>query len=47
MTSKIALWLGGIIVALFVLDFAVYGGANSVFLGRRWLELLEYIAFWR
>lgn len=47
MTTKIALWLGGIILALVALDFFAFGGEYLLFLARRWLELLEYVAFWR
>ncbi|WP_420863207.1 hypothetical protein [Algirhabdus cladophorae] len=47
MTTKISLWLGGLILAGIVLDLALLEGDNLVFLGQRGLELMEYIAFWR
>jgi len=47
MTNRIALGLGIVIVGLFVVDALAFGGTLPVFLGRKGLELLEWIAFWR
>lgn len=47
MTNRIAVWLGLILVAVFALDWAIYHGAFTIFLGRNLLALSEYIAFWR
>jgi hypothetical protein len=47
MTNKIAIVLAVIIVGLLVLDWQDYGWANSLFLARKFAELLEWVAFWR
>jgi hypothetical protein len=47
MTTRIAIWLGAIILLILIGDWFAFDGANTLFLARRWLELLEYIAFWR
>ena len=46
MTNRIALGLGAAILAFLALDFAL-GFGWSVFLGRKFLELIRLIAFWR
>ncbi len=46
MTNRIALWLGIVIVALVALNFAL-GLEVHVFLARKFIGLLEWIAFWR
>ncbi len=46
MTNRIALGLGLFLVALFALNFA-FGLEWHVFLGRKFLELIRVIAFWR
>ena len=47
MTTRIAIWLALALVAVFVVDAYVFGGSLPVFLGRKGLELIEWIAFWR
>jgi len=47
MTTKIAIWLGFFILMAIAVDWIAFGLSNSLFVARRWLELLEYIAFWR
>ena len=47
MTNRIALFLGLAILAALVADQIWFGGTLPVFLGRKLLELSEYIAFWR
>ena len=47
MTNTLSLWLGGLLIAALAYDFAVQDWQTSIFLGRRLLELTEYIAFWR
>ncbi len=47
MTNIIALWLALIIAALLAFDYFQYDWANTVFLLRKLLELIEWLAFWR
>lgn len=46
MTNRIALGLGIAIVVILVLDYA-FGFGLAVFLGRRFLDLINLVAFWR
>ena len=47
MTNQIAIALGLVILGLFGLDAIVFDWSNSVFLGKKFAEFLEWIAFWR
>jgi len=47
MTNRIAIGLALVIVAVFAVDALAFGGTLPVLLGRKGLELLEWIAFWR
>ncbi|WP_298836284.1 hypothetical protein [uncultured Roseobacter sp.] len=47
MTNRIAIVLGAAIVALCALDLMLNDGDALLFLGRRLLELIEWMAFWR
>ena len=47
MTNKIALGLALIILGVFAADQIWFGGVLPVFLGKKFLILSEYIAFWR
>ncbi|MEM8979830.1 MAG: hypothetical protein AAGD04_10120 [Pseudomonadota bacterium] len=47
MTNKLALYLGLTVVALLIVDAVFFGMSNSKFLARRFLELIEWLAFWR
>ena len=47
MTNNLAILLGLIFTCLIGLDVVFNGGAATVFLGRKMLELMAYIAFWR
>jgi hypothetical protein len=47
MTNRIALALGLLILGALVTDFAVYGGASSLFLAKKLADVIEYLAFWR
>ncbi|NNE81304.1 MAG: hypothetical protein HKN18_13635 [Silicimonas sp.] len=46
MTNRIALGIGIVLGALFALDY-VLGLGLSLFLGRKFLELIRAIAVWR
>jgi hypothetical protein len=47
MTNKLALGLAGIILIALAVDRYVFDWANTLFLGRRLVELIEWLAFWR
>ncbi|MDX5351518.1 MAG: hypothetical protein LPJ95_12570 [Paracoccaceae bacterium] len=47
MTDRIALWLGLILVAAALADLALNGGSALMFLTRKFLHLIEWLAFWR
>ncbi len=47
MTNPIAIVLGLTIVAAIVLDVALFGSEHMIFLGKRFFELLDWVAFWR
>lgn len=46
MTNTIAIVLGVLIVGALGLDYAVYGSEHLVFLGKKGLALVEWMAFW-
>jgi hypothetical protein len=47
MTDRIALWLGLLIIAALVLDVALVGTAHLQFLGTKFVDFVDYLAFWR
>ena len=47
MTNTIAFWLALLIAALLATDYFFYDWANTVFLLRKFLALIEWMAFWR
>lgn len=47
MTNKIAVGLTILILVLLGLDFGVNGGNGTLFMGRKFLDLLHWVAFWR
>lgn len=47
MTNPIALILGLLIIALAALDLIFLGAQNTLFLGKRMFDLIEWMAFWR
>ncbi|WP_164860779.1 hypothetical protein [Parasedimentitalea marina] len=47
MTPKISIVLGLIISAALVIDIALFGTTHVVFLGKRFYELINWVAFWR
>jgi hypothetical protein len=47
LTDRIALILGILIVALGALDLFANGGGVLFFLARKFVDLVEYLAFWR
>ncbi|MCB1358535.1 MAG: hypothetical protein KDK53_19260 [Maritimibacter sp.] len=47
MTNRIAIGLALVVVGAFAVDALAFGGTLPVFLGRKGLEFIEWIAFWR
>ena len=47
MTNTIALWIGLVLVAAIIADLALNGGSAVTFLVRKFLDLIEWVAFWR
>ncbi|WP_299602999.1 hypothetical protein [uncultured Tateyamaria sp.] len=47
MTNRIALVLALLIIGAITLDVMLYGMEHLIFLGKKFAELLEWIAFWR
>jgi hypothetical protein len=45
-TNTIALWIGLTIVAALVGDITLNGGETTVFLARKFLDLIEWVDFW-
>jgi hypothetical protein len=46
-TNRIAIFLGVMLIGFFVVDGILFSGNMSVFLGRKFGVLTEYIIFWR
>lgn len=46
MTNKLAIWLGALIVIFFATDLFFDWGA-TLFLLRKFIDLITYLAFWR
>jgi hypothetical protein len=47
LTNRIALWLGLLLLAASGVDYALNDGSTLFFLARKFLELIEWVAFWR
>ena len=47
MTNTIAVFLGALILAGLAIDYAMADFAGSVFLTRKLIALIEWLAFWR
>ena len=47
MTTRISIVLAVMIIALFVADHYLLHWDLPVFLGRKFSNLLDYVAFWR
>ena len=46
MTNRVAYWIAGVILLALIVNFAA-GLDAHVFLGRRFLHLVQWMAFWR
>lgn len=47
MTNSISIWLGLLILGFLGVDYFYLDWQMSIFLGRKLLAMIEYIAFWR
>ncbi|EBA18013.1 hypothetical protein RSK20926_19782 [Roseobacter sp. SK209-2-6] len=47
MTNKIAIWLGILLIGAIAIDVFLSGPVHLVFLGKKFFELLDWVAFWR
>ena len=47
MTNTVAISLGLLIVGAIAVDVMLYGSDHLVFLGKKFADLLEWLAFWR
>lgn len=47
MTNSIALVLGFLIVGGIGLDWFLFGSEHLIFLGKKFTDLIEWVAFWR
>ena len=47
MSNRIALVLALLIVGAVVVDVWLYGDTHMVFLGKKFADLIEWLAFWR
>lgn len=47
MTNSLALGLGALILAALALDHYLYDWSATLFLGRKLVEMIEWMAFWR
>ena len=47
MTNSVAVPLGALILGALALDVALVGDAHMVFLAKKLLALIEWLAFWR
>jgi hypothetical protein len=47
LTNRIAFWLALVLLAAGLADWQLNDGAGLLFLARRFLGLIEVVAFWR
>jgi hypothetical protein len=47
MTNRIAAVLGLLIVGLLLADILIFGSEHIVFLSKKFLNLVDWMAFWR
>jgi len=47
MTNSLAIGIGLCLFAFFGLDWFFNDWANTIFLGRKTLDMIEWLAFWR
>lgn len=47
MSNTLAIVLGLLILGLCAVDVFLYGSEHLVFLGKKFYEFIEWVAFWR
>ncbi|MGR3453143.1 hypothetical protein [Pseudooceanicola sp.] len=47
MTNQIAIAIGLLVAAFLAVDALVFGWANSLFLAKKFADMIEWLAFWR
>ncbi len=47
MTNQIALFLGALILLGLGIDWRFHDWSNTLFLARQFVDLIEWLAFWR
>jgi len=47
MTNTLAFWLAGLIALALGLDAYLYDWQGTMFLGRKLMQLIDWLAFWR
>ncbi|MBO9449575.1 hypothetical protein J7426_04860 [Tropicibacter sp. R16_0] len=47
MTNQIAVWLAVFILGALMIDITFFGTEHIYFLGKKFFEFLEWLAFWR
>lgn len=47
MTNSIAIGLGALIIGALAIDTWLYGAEHLIFLAKKLLEFIEWLAFWR
>ena len=47
MTNRIALGIGLFLIVALTLDVLLFGDQHIVFLGKEFIDLLHWVAFWR
>lgn len=47
MTTRLAIYLIIVILVALGIDAVLFGWSYSLFLAKKFLELIEYVAFWR
>ena len=47
MTNTLAIWIGIIVIGCIAADAVFFDWTNSLFLARKFLGVLRWMAFWR
>ena len=47
MTNRIAIVLGLLLICVVVMDVMFYGTEHIVFLSKKLIDLIDWVAFWR
>ncbi|UWR13874.1 hypothetical protein [Sulfitobacter sp. M368] len=47
MTNRLAIILGSFLITALVIDMILFGTEHIIFLAQKFLELIEWVAFWR